>query len=873
MKRAQLFVFLLLVLLAYSLGAQTQKGAQPVNQSTNQPLNQTRAVVVGISDYQSPEIPDLKYAHRDAEAFAEWLKSPAGGSVPGEHIQLFTDSKATGGALLGALDWLLDESLPGDQAIFYFSGHGDVETRTLRQNGYLLVHNSLANNYVMGAFSINYLKDVVETLIQRNNARVLVITDACHAGKLAGANNGGAQATALVLKEQFAGEVKIMSCQPDEFSLEGTQWGGGRGAFSFHLVEGLMGLADESGDDLVTLREIDRYLGNVVPAQTAPDIQVPFVSGDIKTVLARVDRPTLDSLRKINNNMSPTLTAAKSKGMEDVLMANADSTSAALYESFKTAIEQGRFIEPADSSAYTFYQYALSRSDLAPIRNLMRRNLATALYDEVQQALNALLESDPAEVTTWRANPARYADYPRYLDRALDLLGEQHYMRNSLLSKKLYFEAYLNLRNVADVTTNPERREAERNRARTLLREAVELEPYAAYLYHALASSFSTSNPARTDSVAVYCQKAIEYAPQWLLPYLDLFYEYHVSSNDYRKGEKWLLQALERHPESYIVLERLAWLRQWQNRTDEALDICRRMIALKPDLFSGYGTMGTTYWQRGEYAQAVEWLEQSVQLTSEKWLWPTFTWAYFRKRDFPSGFSTAQDVLNNPQSDADARTATLGALLTGLYEHRRYDLAVPCFNLADSLLGYAYYHVICNLNEAKILHALGRTAAAEQRLRGVFALDNADNAFFALAEAWLGQLAADAGKIAEADAYFQKAMTPRGYSALDQAEPMEEACALYGDFLLRHNRLPEAEQRFRQALEWRHQNSAKGWYGMACVSAKKKDLNQALDCLEKALDNYFPIPEPILEEPLFKKLRKTNRFRALMAKHFPEHGK
>jgi hypothetical protein len=37
----------------------------------------TYVVVIGISDYQDAEIPDLKFAHRDAEAFANFLRSPA----------------------------------------------------------------------------------------------------------------------------------------------------------------------------------------------------------------------------------------------------------------------------------------------------------------------------------------------------------------------------------------------------------------------------------------------------------------------------------------------------------------------------------------------------------------------------------------------------------------------------------------------------------------------------------------------------------------------------------------------------------------------------------------------------------------------------
>ena len=35
----------------------------------------TRAVVVGISDYQDVGIPDLRFADRDAQAFANFLRS------------------------------------------------------------------------------------------------------------------------------------------------------------------------------------------------------------------------------------------------------------------------------------------------------------------------------------------------------------------------------------------------------------------------------------------------------------------------------------------------------------------------------------------------------------------------------------------------------------------------------------------------------------------------------------------------------------------------------------------------------------------------------------------------------------------------------
>ena len=55
----------------------------------------TRAVVIGISDYQDPGIPDLRFAHRDADAPAFWLQSPASGSMAPENINQFTNWMAT----------------------------------------------------------------------------------------------------------------------------------------------------------------------------------------------------------------------------------------------------------------------------------------------------------------------------------------------------------------------------------------------------------------------------------------------------------------------------------------------------------------------------------------------------------------------------------------------------------------------------------------------------------------------------------------------------------------------------------------------------------------------------------------------------------
>ncbi len=79
-------LLLICSLLTLSLCAQQKKGVTPVNKNKtqshypDQPSGDIRAVVVGISDYQSEDIPDLRFADKDAEAFAGFfLKQHRGG--------------------------------------------------------------------------------------------------------------------------------------------------------------------------------------------------------------------------------------------------------------------------------------------------------------------------------------------------------------------------------------------------------------------------------------------------------------------------------------------------------------------------------------------------------------------------------------------------------------------------------------------------------------------------------------------------------------------------------------------------------------------------------------------------------------------------
>jgi tetratricopeptide (TPR) repeat protein/uncharacterized caspase-like protein len=873
----------ILLLTATTLFAQETKGAHPVNQptnppihlSTNPPVHQTRAVVVGISDYQSPKIPDLQFAHRDAEAFAEWLKSPAGGSVPEDNILLFTNEKATSNAVIVALFGLLEVCKPGDQVLFYFSGHGDVESKTRNNPGYLLTYETPPNVYMAGALKLHDLQEIVGTLSERQ-VRVVLITDACHAGKLAGSGISGTQATAASLAQQFANEVKIMSCQPNELSLEGEQWGGGRGVFSYHLVDALTGLADQNRDHQVNLLEVRRYLEEIVPAETSPHRQMPTVAGDLMSVLALVDSTALATRQTEKAGAAAVLGVAGSKGLEDEVLAKADPDTRAWYAAFKVALAERNLLEANDSCAEVYFRYLAGQEVLAPLHGLMRRSYAVALLDEVQQALNALLEGDPYETNRWLYNPDRYVRYPEYIRRAIELLGEKHLLYKSLMAKKLYFEAYLMSRDMENLQEEP-KRDSTRAEAKRLLVQAIALDPEAAYLYFAVGNLYFVNNPYRTDSLVYYFEQALDRSPGWVLPYLIGANEWSLAQSNLDECERWLQKALHANPESYVVLERLSWLRQWQSRPEESVEINRKMIELRPELFNAYSTMGVTFSQSlRDYEQAEKYLTKGLEINPDfsNWSHITRVFVFVQTRRYDQAETSGEPFLNEGLDMSNSAIISF-ALMQGMMAGKRYRQAEKYIQWIEQKKLFIAHIAVARMNQGIIQFMQGHYPQAKQLLEACQTIDPTPNIVEFTAKIWLANIAAAENNPAEAERLFLQAFSWKHFGQMDAREMqplLEEGNFHFGRFLLRQGRLPEALARFQASLK-AMPRSYWGEYGLALYQARQGNEKQALNHLEQALDWYFPNSETILEEPLLKKLRKTARFKALMKKHFPDKVK
>lgn len=563
-----------------------EKGISPVIKVPLKDAGIARAVIVGISDYQNQKITDLAYADKDAKAFATYLTSKDGGNLDTNNITLLLNDKATAGQFVGALYQLMEDSKEGDQAIIYFSGHGDVENTTINQPGFLLLWDAPSRVYMGGGtFGLSYLQEIISTISLKSKSRVLVITDACRAGKLAGSSIGGAQATAANLAKQYANEVKIMSCQPDEFSLEGKSWGGGRGVFSYYLLAGLQGLADRNSDGLVNLSEIERYLDDKVPIAAAPHSQIPMTVGNKNTTISKVNLEILAKLKKLELESGLLEVEQKSLALSNEEIK--DSQLLKKINAFNLAMKNGHLLHPDENSAWNIFQELSKEKVLSKYIGLMKRNLAAALQDESQQAINDYLASDPMELKNrWNFSP-KYEKNPEYLLKTAELLGENHFYYKAILSRAYYFKG-LSLR-----------LSAEKYKSDSLLilamaeqEKGLVIEPNAPHILNEMGWILFLQN--KFEKAFEKFDAARNFAPNWPLVWSNICSNYNAAG-DYENGlitgEKAIeLDSLQ--PQSY---DNLGVSYFWKKDYPNSITFLKKAIALDSTFINSYYNLSENY--------------------------------------------------------------------------------------------------------------------------------------------------------------------------------------------------------------------------------------------------------------------------------------
>jgi uncharacterized caspase-like protein len=214
-----------------------------------------RAVIVGINKYEDPEIRELRGAETDAQEIRNILTQEGNFEVPDQHFLL--GKHATYAAVRAATSDLLWSTEPAGVTLFYFSGHGFQDSYG---TGYIAPSDMELERPLVHGIEMQGLRRLA--LHSPNKQAVVLILDCCYAG-IAAEEKGETDpidtaercfsdlADIEPPKKKPAGVYVFSSSAKDETSRElaGCEHKLGKGeahhhgAFSFHLIEGLMGLA------------------------------------------------------------------------------------------------------------------------------------------------------------------------------------------------------------------------------------------------------------------------------------------------------------------------------------------------------------------------------------------------------------------------------------------------------------------------------------------------------------------------------------------------------------------------------------------------------------------------------------------------------
>ena len=494
-----LLIFCLGVAIAAYSQQEASKGVSIQSTSGNKPKGISRALIVGVSKYQ--QIHDLQYADKDAEEFSNFLLTNPNWKLAPENLVLLTNDKAKSGNIITWLTWLLYNSKEGDNVIFYFSGHGDVETTADMSKGFLLPYDCPKNNYVTGALGVDVLRTVFTEMLNKG-IKVYIVTDACRSGHLAG-GTAGVKQTAQAFSQQWKNETKILSAQPDEVSFEGPQWGNGRGVFSFFLMKGLNGFADLNKDSTVTLSELEQYVGLQVSEATKYR-QQPIFEGASKfsSKLSKADTAGMNRYQQWNGGSDISVFVLKEKGK---LLFSLDN-SLALYPSLKQLIADSAISESLINTALNEYLLFKTAVRNEPLQERVRYLITGALMNYLQQLLNQSLIGKQLVSKKMYLYALTIVDAVQSINKEHRLINDAH-----LNNIKRYF--FINSIVIWDDA-------AAINRYRTqifsMLDSALVTEPNAAYLLNTKAVLFMREG--LYDSVSVYLKKVIESSPTWLMP-------------------------------------------------------------------------------------------------------------------------------------------------------------------------------------------------------------------------------------------------------------------------------------------------------------------------------------------------------------------
>jgi tetratricopeptide (TPR) repeat protein len=548
------------------------------------PDARTFALMIGISKYQKlPKELWLQYADADAATFSQHLASARGGGVPDDQMAVLTNEQATTAAIRNAFQTTVRSRAGKLDTIFILiAAQGTVDSR----GAYILSYDSDPQDLSTTAIPISEIQTLVDDELSKVGRVVLMVdvSRSANIGNLKTATIG----SAVEKLGQANGEMLgLMASRPKEYSMEGTQFGGGHGAFTYSLVKALEGLADHNDDRSIDESELISYVRENVPNLTA-NKQHPRDFGN------PVNATKLSDLSKTGITLARFRQLYDSKNGGPLFLASAEpqdvvpGPTAQDVDAYKAAVAAKHLLPDDPGSAWPLLDKL--RGELPAQQVFIQENaLRVALEDQAQQVLLRYLAGDQSPQTK-----AEFDNGAKYMQAALKLTSESLYlegrsdffMGRGLLYDKQYAQAA------------------------NLLEQSVRIDPGEAYGYNALGISyleqadFARAIPAFRD--------AAKRAPNWSYPLHNLALA-QVESGDYQGAIRSYLQAMKVTPQFSYLPYNLGLVYQRLNQRREAEAAYKKAQALDPNSALPLNALGSVKASEGKNAEAEKFYRDALQ--------------------------------------------------------------------------------------------------------------------------------------------------------------------------------------------------------------------------------------------------------------------
>lgn len=229
------------------------------------------ALIIGINEYQNPDLTNLGYAVSDARAIENMLIEEY--NYTPENIQLLTNLSATRDNILKSLDYYSNESISeNSQLVVFYAGHGITHNGA----GYLVPHDGDPISPSSSAVPMNIVASESRKMRPKH---VLFLTDACYGGLSASRSAGPNEELLLdqVLQEKVRQVITAGDAGEKVFEHESL----GHSAFTYTLLDVLgRGFADNDQNGLITATELYHALRYRVAerARDFNEVQTPQFS-------------------------------------------------------------------------------------------------------------------------------------------------------------------------------------------------------------------------------------------------------------------------------------------------------------------------------------------------------------------------------------------------------------------------------------------------------------------------------------------------------------------------------------------------------------------------------------------------------------------